>query len=505
MEAFEEKKQGFLEYNHRMRSYSEAVGVMYWDLRTGAPKKGVAVRAEAIGLLSTEAFKMSVSDEMASYLAFFEEAENAKQCDPFLKRLVEENRKNYDRSVKIPPDKYQEYVVLTSQAESAWEEAKHANDYAQFSPYLAKIIAFTREFVELWGYDKHPYDTLLDQYEPGMTVEKLDQVFGALREKLVPLVKAVQESKNQPETEFLYQSFPIDQQKAFNRYILEQLGYDFDAGRVDETEHPFATGLNLGDVRITTHYKENHFLDALFSTIHECGHALYEQNVSPELDRTILCSGTSMGIHESQSRFWENMIGRSRPFWDRYYADLVKEFPEQLSGISKETFYRAMNEAKPSLIRTESDELTYNLHIMIRYELEKDIIAGKVTVEELPALWNAKYEEYLGITPPNDTKGILQDVHWAGGSFGYFPSYALGNMYAAQFEKTLRQELPNLDELVAKGDFAPIRGWLKENIHQYGAMKTPGELVTGITGEELNPAYLVEYLERKYKDVYQLA
>jgi len=487
-----------------MKSYHEAVGVMYWDLRTGAPKKGVAVRAEAIGLLSTEAFKMSVSEEMAGYLAFFEQEENAKRCDFVLKRLVEENRKNYDRSVKIPPDRYQEYVVLTSQAESAWEEAKHADDYGKFSPYLEKIIAFTREFVELWGYDKHPYDTLLDQYEPGMTVDRLDRVFGTLRENLVPLVKAVQESPHKPETEFLYKSYPIADQKTFNRHILKQLGYDFDAGRVDETEHPFATGLNLGDVRITTHYKEHHFLDALFSTIHECGHALYEQNISPELERTILCTGTSMGIHESQSRFWENMIGRSRPFWGRYFAELVKQFPEQLAGIAEETFYRAMNEAKPSLIRTESDELTYNLHIMIRYELEKDIIAGKATVDQLPALWNAKYEEYLGVTPPNNTLGILQDVHWAGGSFGYFPSYALGNMYAAQFERTLRKELPNLDELVVSGDFAPIRGWLKEKIHQYGGLKTPGELVTGITGEELNPDYLVQYLAKKFKDVYQL-
>lgn len=504
MGVYEEKQQGFMDLVRKMKRYDEAVGLLYWDLRTGAPKKGVATRAEAIGQLSTESFKMSVSEEMDAYLTFFEEEENAKRSDAITKRLVEECRKNYDRSVKIPSDRYQAYVVLTSQAESAWEEAKHADDYAKFSPYLEKIIAFTREFVELWGYDKHPYDTLLDQYEPGMTVEKLDQVFGTLREKLVPLVHAVQESEHKPQTDFLYKSYRIADQKTFNRHILEQLGYDFEAGRVDETEHPFATGLNLGDVRITTHYKEHHFADALFSTIHECGHALYEQNISPELDGTLLCSGTSMGIHESQSRFWENMIGRSRPFWDRYYADLQKQFPEQLAGISEEAFYLAMNESKPSLVRTESDELTYNLHIMIRYELEKDIIGGKVTVDDLPALWNAKYQEYLGVTPPNNTLGILQDVHWAGGSFGYFPSYALGNMYAAQFQRALRKDIPDLEDLVRRGEFRKIKEWLTEKIYRHGGLKTPGELITGVTGEELNPDYLAQYLTKKFKDVYQL-
>ncbi|MEO3944511.1 carboxypeptidase M32 [Gorillibacterium sp. CAU 1737] len=504
MSVFEEKKKSFLDLTSRMKQYQEAVGIMYWDLRTGAPKKGVAKRSEAIGLLSTEIFKLSISDEMVGYLTYFEQEENAKQVDPITKRLVEILRKEYDRSAKIPAERYQEYVVLTSQAESAWEEAKNADDYSKFSPYLEKIIAFNREFVEIWGYEEHPYNALLDQFEPGMTVAKLDQVFGALREKLVPLVHGVQESSHKPKTDFMFTSYPVEKQKTFNRFILEQLGYDFDAGRVDETEHPFASGFNLGDVRITTHYKENHFSDALFSTIHECGHALYEQNVMQELDGTLLCSGTSMGIHESQSRFWENMIGRSRFFWDRYFTDLKKQFPEQLDGVTEEAFYVALNEAKPSLIRTESDELTYNLHIMIRYELEKDIISGKVTVDELPALWNAKYEEYLGVTPPNNKLGILQDVHWAGGSFGYFPSYALGNMYAAQFERALRKDLPNLDELVQAGDFAPIKQWLTDKIYQYGMLKTPGELITGITGEELNPDYLVHYLTKKYSDIYKL-
>lgn len=504
MSELELKKAGFQELTGRMKSYAEAIGLMYWDLRTGAPKNAVEYRAKSIGLLSTDVFKMSVSDEMRDYLTYFEQAEQSAALDPITRKLVVECRKEYDLNTKIPADRYQEYVILTSQAESAWEEAKHQSDYALFAPYLEKIIAFNREFIALWGYKDHPYNTLLDKYEPGLTVAKLDEVFGTLRERLVPLVKAVQEAKNKPNSSFLFQPFNKEGQKKFNHFILEQIGYDFDSGRVDETEHPFATGLNLGDVRITTRYKEEDFTFALFSTIHEGGHALYEQNISPELAGTLLCEGTSMGIHESQSRFWENMIGRSEGFWTRYFAELQKLFPGQLDDISLADFYRAINEAKPSLIRIEADELTYNLHIMIRYELEKEIFSGNVSVNDLPALWNSRYQEYLGVSADSDAFGILQDVHWAGGSFGYFPSYALGNMYAAQFEHTMRKDIPDLDQQVAAGNFQPIKDWLAERIYRHGRLLTPSELIVGITGEELNPTYLADYLEEKFSQVYKL-
>lgn len=504
MSDFQKKLDGYKALVKKMKSYDEAAGLIYWDMRTGLPKKGVEGRSEVLGVLSAEMFRLSVSDEMGEYLAFLEEPEYQGQLDEVSRRMIKESRKQYDRSKKLPPEKYQEYVVLTSQAESVWEDAKASSDWPRFRPYLEKIVAANREFAELWGYQGTPYNALLDAYEPGMTEAKLDQVFGALRSKLVPLAAAIAESANKPDTSFLRQTFAKEQQKAFSLFILHQMGYDFEAGRLDETVHPFATGLNPGDVRITTRYLPDDVVSALFGTIHEGGHALYEQNISRQLLGTNLCSGASMGIHESQSRFWENMIGRSRPFWSRYYADLQKIFPGQFDGLAADAFYRAINEVKPSLIRIEADELTYNLHIMIRYEIEKALFAGAVQVADLPELWNAKYKEYLGITPADDGEGVLQDVHWASGSFGYFPSYALGNMYAAQFRATLLSRLPGAEALIAEGNLLPIKDWLTREIYQYGMLQTPDEIIARVTGEELNSDYLVSYLTDKYSDIYKL-
>lgn len=496
------KLESFKAYVRKMKQYEEAIALIYWDMRTGAPKKGIGTRSEVVGELSTEVFRMSTSDEMGEYLAFFTQPAELEQLDTISKKMVEECKKEYDRSKKIPAEKYQAYVVLTSQAESAWEDAKHNSDWTSFQPYLEKIVATTQEFIELWGYEGHKYNTLLDMYEPGMTVEKLDEVFGTLREKAVPLLQRIQASPNQPDRSFLDQQFEISKQKQFSLSILKQMQYDFEAGRLDETVHPFATALNPGDVRITTRYLPNDITSALFGTIHEGGHALYEQNISEDLVGTNLCTGTSMGIHESQSRFWENVIGRSKAFWDRYYGELQTTFSPQIDQVDVDTFYKAINHIEPSLIRIEADELTYNLHIMIRYELEKGLFNGTIAVADLPAAWNAKYEEYLGVTPANDGEGVLQDVHWSGGAFGYFPSYALGNMYAAQFTQTLRQELPAFDSLIAEGNLAPIKKWLTEKVYKHGKLLTPNEIIRAVTGEELNPEYLVQYLEEKYKSVY---
>ncbi|MDF2721958.1 MAG: peptidase [Paenibacillus sp.] len=503
-ESLEAQLQSFRSYVKKIRSYGEALEVMYWDLRTGAPKKGVEARSEVIGELSADMFNMSVSDEMGRYLQTLSEPEAFAQLDDLNRKLVEECKKDYDRSKKIPPDLYKEYVVLTSHAESVWEEAKEKADFAMFQPYLEKIVTANRKFVELWGYEGHPYNTLLDMYEPGMTVEKLDTLFAGVREQLVTLVTAIQQSGNDPDTAFLQQSFDVAKQKKFSLDMLRELGYDFEAGRLDESVHPFATGLNPGDVRITTRYLPEDVTSALFGTIHECGHALYEQNFSKELIGTPLCRGASMGIHESQSRFWENMVGRSRTFWQRYYDKLTGLFSEQLADVPVDAFYDAINVVQPSLIRIEADELTYNLHIMIRYEIEKALFEGSLQVADLPAYWNAKYEQYLGVVPSNDGEGVLQDVHWAGGSFGYFPSYSLGNMYAAQLRHTLEQQLGDLDELIAKGEFAAIKNWLVENVHQYGKLLTPHEIITKATGESLNPAYLLDYLRAKYSAIYRL-
>jgi carboxypeptidase Taq len=497
-------EQSFINLVKKMSSYGEAISLMFWDLRTGAPKKGVEQRSETIGTLSSEVFNMSVSEEMGEYLQALSAPEVQDELSEITRKMVEVSKKEYDKNKKIPADEYKEFVILTSKAESAWEEAKEKVDFTNFAPYLEKIVAYLRKYVERIGYEGHPYNALLDDYEPGVTVDVLDRVFGELREKLVPLVKAVTESPTQPKTDFLFTHFSKEKQKAFSLDILKQLQYDFQAGRLDTTVHPFAATINRNDVRITTKYDEKDFRTAIFGTIHECGHALYEQNIAEELIGTPLCDGTSMGIHESQSLFCENFVGRNYSFWKKNYS-LLKEYSDgQFDDVSLDEFYKAINVAGPSLIRIEADEMTYSLHIILRYEIEKALINGEIEVKDLPQIWNDKMEEYLGVRPTHDGEGVLQDVHWSGGALGYFPSYALGYIYASQLKNKMNEDIPNYDELLEAGDFTPIKEWLTKNVHQYGKMKKPLEIIQDITGEGLNPSYLVDYLEKKYKAVYEL-
>jgi carboxypeptidase Taq len=494
----------FRELTGQIKQYEEILGLVYWDMRTGAPRKGIELRSEAVGALSAETFKLSTSAEMGELLERLKEPEQMASLNEIDRRLVEETSKDYDRNRRIPPEMYREYVVLTSQSESAWEEAKKNNDFAGFVPYLEKIIAFNRQFIELWGVKSTPYDTLLDMYEPGLTTVELDRLFGELRARLIPLAEQIANSENKPNTSFLEGTFDKEAQKKFSKLILKDMGYDFDAGRLDESVHPFATGLSPGDVRITTRYLPHDITSALFGTIHEGGHALYEQNIQAELAGTTLCTGTSMGIHESQSRLWENMIGRSLGFWQRYFPDLQAHFPGQLDGVTAEQFYRGINVVEPSLIRIEADELTYNLHIMIRYEIEKMLFNENLNPRDLPEVWNNKYKEALGITPLNDAEGVLQDVHWSGGAFGYFPSYSLGNMYGAQMMDVARRKLPELDRQVAAGQLFPLKEWLTEQVYQYGKLLKPAEIIERISGKPLQSSYLCDYLENKYREIYRL-
>jgi carboxypeptidase Taq len=496
----EQLEKEFLEYVKKMTAYNEALGLIYWDSRTGAPKQGMNRRSEVIGVLSSEVFKMSTSEEMAAYIAHL----SGKELSHVTKKILNECRKEYDRNKKIPVEEFKAYVVLQSQAENIWEEARAKSDFELFRPYLEKLVEFTKRFINYWGYDGNKYNTLLDMYEPGITVEILDQVFGALREKIVPLVRQIDHSLNKPQTEFLYKFFSKENQRKFSLDILDQMGYNFAAGRLDETVHPFATGLNPGDVRVTTRYDEFDFRTAIFGTIHEGGHALYEQNLSKELIGTPLCTGTSMGIHESQSLFFENFVARSLSFWKHNYDKLEGYAGNQFENTSLDAFYRAINESKPSLIRIEADELTYPLHIIIRYEIEKGLFNDEIEVKDLPKIWNAMYEKYLGIRPENDAKGVLQDVHWAGGSFGYFPSYALGYMYAAQFRHKMMEEMPEFNRYLEEGNITPIKEWLNENIHRFGKLKKPLEILQDVTGEKLNAQYLIKYLYEKYGDIYKL-
>lgn len=490
----------FMDYVKKMTAYHEALGVLYWDLRTGAPKQGVEQRSEVIGMLSSEVFKMSTSEEMAAYIANLSKIE----LDEKTGKVLEECKKEYERNKKIPAEEYKKFVILQSKAESIWEEAKEKADFSMFSPYLEKLVETTRRFIGYWGAGEKKYDVLLDLYEPGMTTTVLDDVFAKLRERIVPLVKQISEAPNKPNTDFLFKTFKKENQRGFSLDILGKMGYNLQAGRLDETVHPFAIGLNPGDVRVTTKYDENDFRTAIFGTIHEGGHALYEQNFSKELIGTPLCSASSMGIHESQSLFYENIVGRSLPFWKNNFEHLKKYANGQFDDVDIEGFYQAINESKPSFIRIEADELTYPLHIMIRYEIEKGLFDGTMQVKDLPMIWNEMYEQYLGIRPTNDAEGILQDVHWAGGSFGYFPSYALGYMYAAQFKHQMLKELPHFDQLLEEGNLLPIKEWLTNHIHQYGKLKKPLEILKDVTGEGLNADYLIEYLVDKYQKVYQL-
>ncbi|MCA1030360.1 carboxypeptidase M32 [Bacillus timonensis] len=492
----------FKQLDETISHYTNVIGLANWDQRTKAPKKGRALFAKSIGALSTEAFKLSISQEMREVLETLTQPENFEQLDQVTQACVRERKATFEKSKTIPSETYQEYVVLMSTANNSWEDARKENDFSLFAPYLEKMVELKKKFAEFYGYEGHPYNALLDEFEPGLTVEKLDPLFKNLRESSINLLKRIQESNYSPRKDIFKLTYDIPSQKAFNKFILPKLGYDLDAGRLDETTHPFALAINTGDVRITTRYLEDNVRSAIFGTIHETGHALYEQGVNPDYEGTVIRRGTSFGIHESQSRFLENMVGRSKEFWTHFYGDLQDHFPTQLSNVPLDDFYRAINLVEPSYIRVEADELTYNLHIMLRYEIEKSLISGEIEVKDLPSVWNSKMEEYFGITPPTNTLGVLQDVHWSQGGFGYFPSYSLGNLYSAQILNTILKEIPDFYALIEKGEFLKIRLWLKENIHQFGKLYTPDELIKKVTGEEPNSAYLVDYLENKYRQIY---
>ncbi|MBX5436935.1 MAG: carboxypeptidase M32 [Alicyclobacillaceae bacterium] len=487
-----------------MQHYHEAISLMHWDLRTGAPRKGVELRSEAIGTLAGELFELATSPQLGEMLEALSDDSVFPALDRITQAAVREVRREYERNRKIPADRHRAFVVLTAKAQTVWEEAKAASDFSLLRPYLEEIVAMTSEFIDCWGYGEHRYDTLLDMYEPGVTVRLLDDIFGRLREDTVALVQAIVASGRRVDTTPLQRYFDPARQRQFSRLLLERMGYDFEAGRLDETAHPFESAINRYDVRVTTKFLPHDVRSAIFSTIHEGGHALYEQGISPDLIDTPLCNGTSYGIHESQSRFWENFIGRSREFWEFNYADLLRLFPAELADVSLDHFHRAVNHVEPSLIRIEADEVTYNLHIMIRYELEKALVAGDLKVADLPGVWREKMREYLGVEPATDAEGVLQDVHWSGGDFGYFPSYALGNVYAAQFRSALARDIPDFMEQVRRGELQAIKAWLNDRIHRHGKLLKPKEIIRQVTGEDVNAVHLVAYFREKFEPLYGL-
>ncbi|THE09280.1 carboxypeptidase M32 [Bacillus timonensis] len=500
----QEKVNQFKKLDEKITHLNSVLALADWDQKVMAPKKGRSLFANSIGTLSTEIFKLSISKEMGELLGVLTAEDQFEQLDHVTKAIVRERNNFYKQSKSIPTELYNEYIVLTANANNAWEEARETNNFKVFLPFLERIVEIKKQFTEYYGYEGHPYNALLNEYEPGLTVEKLDPLFEELRRSSIDLLNRIKLSLSKPNGDIFERLYNPEVQKEFNKFILPLIGFDMNAGRLDETVHPFAQTINTGDVRITTRYLEDNVRSAIFGTIHEAGHGIYEQNINPELEGTSICSGASFGIHESQSRFLENMVGRSEEFWNFFYQDLQEHFPDQLGKLDVNDFYGAINIVEPSFIRVEADELTYNLHIMLRYEIEKGLISREIAVKDLPNVWNEKMKEYLGIVPPTDTLGVLQDVHWSFGGLGYFPSYSLGNLYAAQILNTIKKELPDFYGHIERGEFDAIQSWLKEKIHQYGSIYTPDELIKKITGESLNATYLVNYLEDKYSKVYQL-
>lgn len=484
----------------RMSSLRYMDALMGWDSMTLASKKGVEARSEVIGNMSELFFTSLINDDVKETLEYLDAHKD--ELDSETKGKTRLYLKDYNNIMKIPKDEYTAFEALISKSNLAWEEAREKNDFSIFAPYLDKVLKAKKKFVEYRGYEGHPYNTMLGDYEDGLTVEAADEFFTNLKAKIVPLVKKIQ-AKGNPTNEFLNQVFEVEKQDEYSKYLMEVLNFRMDCGTLAESAHPFTMNLSREDVRITTKYHEKDLLSSVSSTIHETGHALYEQNISKDFGVSVLTSGTSMGIHESQSRIYENNFGRSLPFWSKHYPKLQEFFPSQLSDVSLEEFQKSLNTVKPSLIRIEADEVTYPLHIMVRYEMEKLIMSEDIDVNDLPKLWNDKYEEYLGIRPANDSEGILQDVHWSEGLFGYFPSYALGSAYSSQFEFYMRKDL-DVDALMEAGDMAPILKWLSEKIHVYGSAKIPNQIIEGATGEPFNPQYFVDYLEEKYSKIYGL-
>jgi carboxypeptidase Taq len=480
------------------RALDMASCLMYWDAATlGVPEKSLSARGATAGWLSGESFIRFVAEDTLEAIETLEAVSG--ELTERERVMVREWGRGYRKVKAVPPEEVQAFSALTAEAEPIWEKARESNDFAMIQPYYEKIIDYNRRLCDWYGYTAHPYDALLDDYEKGATVEMLDGFFKLLSEKIVPLVKMIGKSGKKPRE--IKGVFPIAKQRELTSWLCKFTGYDMERGKIGEVEHPFCLTVCRNDVRITTKYHEDDLAASLYSVIHEAGHAIYEQNMDPELEPYSLDEAASNGFHESQSRMLENMIGRSRAFTGILLPELKRLF-DYFSDWSDDDLYRAVNIARPSLIRIEADELTYCLHIIVRYELEKALMKGEIKVADLPGLWADKYEELLGIRPPNDAKGVLQDVHWSGGMVGYFPSYAVGNAIGAQIMNTMRKSV-NVDGATEKGDLSPVTEWLKQNIHMPSALYEPDELLRRATGESFNPKYYVDYLSEKFTELYK--
>jgi carboxypeptidase Taq len=499
--------QKYAELIRRVREAAllgSCASVLGWDERTYMPHQGSAHRAEQMALLARLAHEMFTAPQIGEALAAVEGSPLVADAESVAAANVREIRREYDRAVKLPKELVEEIARVTTRAQQVWQEARAANDFAAFQPWLEKVVRLERAKAEAIGYRSSPYDALLDEYEPGATAAEITRVFAELRTELAPLVAAITASGRQAPREILHREYPVERQRTFGEGAAAAIGFDFHCGRLDVTTHPFCSGIGPGDCRLTTRYNPNHFNESFFGVLHEAGHGIYEQNLPTEHFGTPCGSAASLGIHESQSRLWENFVGRGRPFWEHFFPRAREAFPTALADVSPDAFYFAINEVRPSFIRVEADEATYNLHIILRFELEQALLRGDLVPAEVPGAWNEKFEQVLGLTPPSAAQGCLQDIHWSMGGLGYFPTYTLGNLYAAQFMEQARRDLPGLEHDFRRGEFGRMKGWLAEKIHRAGRRWPASELCRRVTGQPLSPKPLMDHLRSKYAELYPI-
>ena len=476
-----------------VNALTAAVTIMDWDQQTYMPRGGAEARSQHLGILSRMAHETLVSDETRLAL---DKASPEVEDDIALLRVV---RRNIELATKLPSALVEEKTRLAAIAHERWVEARAKSDFAGFAPTLEKMFEIVRKEADYLGFKDHVYDALLDQYEQGATAAEVRVMFDSIKGPQVALVKAISEQPVIDDSK-LYGEWDESRQSDFTQMLVRAIGFDFTRGRQDTAPHPFCTGWSVGDIRLTTRYKP-YIGSAIFGSLHEAGHGMYEQGSPMAWDRTPLAGGVSLGIHESQSRTWENIVGRSKPFWQHFLPSLQEKFPA-LASFDLNSFYRAINKVQPSYIRVEADELTYNLHVLVRFEIECDVLVGNLQIKDLPDAWNAKYQEYLGLTPRNDAEGCLQDVHWSMGSIGYFPTYSMGNLLSYQIWHALERDLPNTHDLMAKGDFAPILGWLTKNLYSLGKKLTPKDLIQQVTGKPIGAEDYLAGLDAKYREIY---
>ena len=477
--------------------------VLGWDERTYMPRQGSRHRGDQMALLARLAHEMLTSPALGELLNEAQASAKPQAADLEAANL-REIRRAYDRAVKLPRELVEELARVTTQAQQVWQEARQADDFPAFQPWLERIVKLKRQEAAAVGYREVPYDALLDEYEPGATTAEVTRVFAELRGELVPLVSTILETAKKPKTEILERDYPVERQVIFGQAAAAAIGFDFSAGRLDVTTHPFCSTSGPGDIRLTTRYNPRHFTEGFFGILHEAGHGIYEQGLPAEHFGTPCGTAASLGIHESQSRLWENQVGRGRLFWEHFLPRARQVFFDALHGVTLDDWLLAVNDVRPSLIRIEADEATYNLHIILRFELEQALVSGDLEPADVPAAWNEKFQRLLGLTPPSAAQGCLQDIHWSFGGIGYFPTYTLGNLYAAQFMEQARTDLPDLDSDVRRGEFGGLKRWLNDKIHQHGQRWRARDLCRRVTRRELSHGPLMRYLHGKYAELYGL-